>query len=199
MRAYRSFLTKVFVVSTCLSAVASGGAVGPQADRWPIDLRRPDTWEAVVRNDMLELDRIADKLISVAQDTKRADGDRRRAILLLGEIETPRSTRFLVANIPLVLPIDVMIHDTDMVLGRPCGYALRGIDSGKRRWAAVPLMLRALSGPVRRERRVLMDYAAILRTICGRSIARGLVAAELGRCTEPLAKKNLETVQHFVD
>lgn len=182
-------------LSTGILCVGEAGGVPTQA----LDASRPDTWERSVEEAQASLAGAVRELEGIALSSAAKPDDRRMAVRVLGMAGSSRSVEFLVRHIGLEVPLFFIVHDADHILERPCTYALMGIDSGKRHWAAVPLVLRTLSQPVRREQRVLMDYARILRAICGRDLARGLVAAEFARCTEPLARKNLETVQHFLD
>ena len=170
----------------------------PHEQALPIDLRSPSSWKAAIERQTADLDKIAVALISVAEDEGRSPQVRRQAIVLLGRIGSSRALDFLVSHIGMELPLTLVLGDGDMVRGRPCTYALSGIADGKRNWNAVPLLLRYLSKPATRKQQELMDFAFLLRRICGKSTARQLLAHQHSKASQPTVVRNLQGVSRYL-
>jgi len=195
----RSCLLSLLVLSGCLLRVVQAQAGATADGAGSVDPARPDSWDTVVQGRQAELRAAVTELMRAAVDPASCDEGKRRAVLALGSVGDARSVGFLVANVTLVLPLDLMISDGDQLLEHPCTYALMGIHDGKRHWGAVPLILRLISQPAALKEPATIDCARVLRRICGQQLARALVAQALSEARDPVAKANIEKVRHYVD
>jgi len=190
-----SLLLAVAVLSSAIVCLGEAGGVPTQA----LDASRPDTWERSVQEAEASLAGAVRELEGIALSSAAKPDDRRMAVRVLGMAGSSRSVEFLVRHIALEVPLFFMVHDADHILQRPCTYALMGLDDGRRRWEAVPLVLRLLLRPAACEERVLVDCSRLLRRVSGKNIARALVAAHLADCKDPVVKRNLETVKRLLN
>ncbi len=163
-----------------------------------LDLTDAVSWEPAVTREIADLDKLAEAFISVAKDEERSDEDRRKAILLVGEIGNSKCLEFLAANIGIFLRLSTVKGDADYLLQRPCTYALMKIRGVDRNWNAVPVVLRALAKPRERTKGELRDFAIALKSICGKKIGRFLVTDKLSRASNETVKENLKTVQKYL-
>lgn len=182
-----------------LDGAVAARAGTPATPPSPIDITRPDSWDASVGHRQEALRAAVAELMRAALDRASCDEGKRRAVLALGSVGDARSVGFLVANVTLVLPLDLMMSDGDQLLEHPCTYALMGIHDGKRHWGAVPLILHLISQPAALKEPATIDCARVLRRICGQQLARALVAQALSEAKDPVAKANIEKVRHYVD
>jgi hypothetical protein len=117
-------------IGVCVVAVALGMFIairtmeGAATEPAGLDATKPATWEAGVAAINDRLDQAAQALIALAQDASRAREERRQAIFLLGRIKSDQSVQFLIANVSLRLPVDVIMGDEDMAKMFPCQLAL---------------------------------------------------------------------------
>jgi hypothetical protein len=105
---------------------------------------------------------MASGLTAVAQDVKRPDEDRRKAILALGQIHVKESRDFLVKNIKLRIPLRRVGTTEERLLVTPCRYALTEyFDAKGSDWNAVPTIFQQLNEPLDED--ALFAYGSLLK------------------------------------
>jgi hypothetical protein len=163
-----------------------------------LDLSEPGSWDLAVKNEHERARKIAEKLISIAQDKQRPNDDRRRAINLLARLGNDKSLEFLVANIDIYIPLEKIKGDEDEIRQRPCTYALSGIRSGIMNWNVVPLILAQLREPTVNQKAKLIDFAFILGAVCGERTAHAIIGHEVSVASEESIRANFEMVLKYL-
>ncbi len=191
-------LIGVLLVLLTSGAKCENDAASPPAAAELLDLSDPGSWEAAVADREARASKIAESLISAAQDKQRPDDDRKRAIDLLARLGDDESLGFLVANIDMYLPLEKIKGDEDEIRQRPCTYSLSGIRSGIRNWDVVPLILGELREPAVHKKVKLIDFAFVMGAVCGERTARAIIEQELSTASDPSVKQNLQTVIKYI-
>jgi hypothetical protein len=160
----------------------------------PIDITKPDSWEAVINHARNNLSNLAKILISVAEDKERSNEERRKAIFILGKVGNKESIDFLITYISLRLPMERIKGDEDMLKETPSKYALSEFSVGN--WNVAVAILAALDTP--RPQTDLMNYAFFLKRILGGKSALMLTTHELENNPETTRRKNLEAIKDLL-
>jgi len=164
---------------------ASRPSLGGTKSTAPVET--PKSLEAEMTRAQKELDQIADRLSSIAEDNKRPWAERTESFVLLAKIGTPKSYDFLVSKAAFFLPT------REQHLMFPAAHALRS--SGD--WRAAQAILRSMDEPKTREE--LIQLYSALRVIMGDSaIARALVEAKLQYNLPNVRRANLEQLKEFL-
>lgn len=194
----RSLAVALFLLTcVCGQRAMSGEAAAPE-QQVPPAAKNPAAWRGAIERAQANLDAAAQALIAVAQDAQRPREERRQAVMLLGKIGNRRSLEFLVENIGLYLPLEIVTGDGDELRQHPSAYALLPQREADRNWNAVAAMFSWLNQQRTRRTQELVNSARVLRRNCGRDVARVLVAHHLSKAKNPKAVTNLKTVQKFL-
>ncbi len=185
----------LFVAACCSLAMLVGARDAPTAPapapdgREPaFDVDRPETWARSIRREKDILASMGRELIQFATDKERSDDDRIEAIMVLGRIQCPDSTRFLLENIALRLNPSHIRGDLQMAQRWPCSAGI----SFSRDWNYLPSILRELNK--KKTEWELLLHGSDIQSILSknRERAKALVHDGLGGDKDsPLYKKNL--------
>lgn len=190
----RSSMLSVFLVLLFAYTSAMSNRLCAQPAKSPLNLSKPETWEKEVQNAKENLARITVALTFVASDKTRSPDDRRKAILLLGQIDNKDSVEYLVSNIALELPLADGTDDDAKLRQRPCVLALA--TSYKGRWKAAKVVLKALESS--RSEKQLENCAEALKRMVGVNVALIFVEGALTKARSDHHKSNLEFVKKAI-
>jgi hypothetical protein len=157
-----------------------------------IDVQSPDTWEASIAQTQRQQRAVIRELIAVARDESQAAEERRRAIFLLGRFQEEEAMSFLIKNIELRLPLEVVKGDEDMLKSTPCWYVLMSASS----WRAAQVVLSSLDVPKSDRERIYL--ASVLEANLGKELAKAAVDQALSTVTgrpKPQRRENLQAIK----
>jgi hypothetical protein len=187
--------TRILLFSLALAAfLLAPSATQPVAQAAPVpppllDPDKPDTWEAAVKRQAVELHEATVALITIAGDPDRAAADRRKAVNVLARVGSKESLSFLVASITLTVPKgDESGPAAPATL--PCFSELCTTCKGN--WLAAKLLVESLEKP--REEAELVDVAVALKSILGVNLAILVIEDKVGKGQNDALEKNLAVV-----
>jgi len=183
-------------LACCVCALALGGlwvgagGEGPASRPSPagMDPADPKTWEPAIDQCKAALSPIAKALMAVAKDEMRSNDDRRKAVVLLGEIGSPESLQFLIDNVTMRIPMQTYLLAEDWVKEMACAYALS--EGGTGDWNMPKAVMQSLHKPKTKE-----ELRYLRRGLCvrgfGPNVTWALLRQELGNMPEPTYRENL--------
>ena len=193
MKNLHQIIVTVIIVFVCLGTILPiTGAEKPATKPAPkaetaIAPAKPETWDTAIAKVKKDQDALAEVLIAVANDEKRSDEDRRKAIYGLGEIRNKQSLAFLMNNVSLRILMDRMRGAEDFVKLTPCQYMLRKGD-----WNTAKAILDGLWGKDKTKKDLLLLGSALKRILGSKKLV--LVAIDTMTSYRPPQEDNNKNV-----
>jgi len=183
-------LALAMVVAAAWAGSEGGSPATPV--RGLIDPEKPETWKESLARVDADRAEFSKALIAVAMDEKRHPEAREKAVFLLGQLADPTALAFLIDNVSLAIPRDI-IRSIDMLKTHQCEYAL-----GQGGWRNAQAIFEALA-----EERPQDDVKRLcftLERILPKSVLLALVEAYRRSpiMNGPVAQKNLTTLKSIL-